>query len=252
MITMSNFGSNGRLGNQLFQYAFMFSLSKQNNYEMCLPSTNSNFYKNYDLYSESNSFFDCFYSNVFIFEKNITHNRFKEKSFHYDINFPNYIDNCDYSGYYQSYKYFKEYKKELIESLKFKQKNTIKSELDYSNIVSIHIRRRDYVNNKIHETFSFDFLNTSKKHFNNKKYLVFSDDIEWCKKMNIGDYYAENNNDCIDLYQMTLCKSSIIANSSFSWWGAYLSEKEKVIAPKLWFNNNKNVNDLYCDNWIKL
>jgi hypothetical protein len=69
--------------------------------------------------------------------------------------------------------------------------------------------------------------------------------------MNIGDYYAENNNDCLDLYQMTLCKSSIIANSSFSWWGAYLSEKEKVIAPKKWFNN-KNVDDLYCDDWIKL
>jgi hypothetical protein len=109
----------------------------------------------------------------------------------------------------------------------------------------------DYVNNKTHETFSFEFLNTSKKHFDNKKYLVFSDDIEWCKKMNIGDYYAENNNDCLDLYQMTLCKSSIIANSSFSWWGAYLSEKEKVIAPKKWFNN-KNVDDLYCDDWIKL
>ncbi len=248
MITMSNFGSNGRLGNQLFQYAFMFSLSKQNNYEMCLPSTNINYYQNY----KSNSFFDCFESNVSLCQKNITQNKFKEKFFHYDINFPNYIDNCDYSGYYQSYKYFKQYKKELIESLKFKQKNTIKSELDYSNIVSIHIRRGDYVNNKTHETFSFEFLNTSKKHFDNKKYLVFSDDIEWCKKMNIGDYYAENNNDCLDLYQMTLCKSSIIANSSFSWWGAYLSEKEKVIAPKKWFNNNKNVDDLYCDGWIKL
>jgi hypothetical protein len=251
MITMSNFGSNGRLGNQLFQYAFMFSLSKENNYQMCLPSSNSNFYKNYDLYFESNSFFDCFESNVSLCQKNITQNKFKEKSFDYDINFPNYIDNCDYSGYYQSYKYFKKYKKELIESLKFKQKNIIKSELDYSKIVSIHIRRGDYVNNKTHETFSFEFLNTSKKHFDNKKYLVFSDDIEWCKKMNIGDYYAENNNDCLDLYQMTLCKSSIIANSSFSWWGAYLSEKEKVIAPKKWFNN-KNVDDLYCDDWIKL
>ena len=251
MITMSNFGSNGRLGNQLFQYAFMFSLSKQNNYEMCLPSTNINYYQNYNYY-KSNSFFDCFESNVSLCQKNITQNKFKEKSFHYDINFPNYIDNCDYSGYYQSYKYFKQYKKELIESLKFKQKNITKSELDYSKIVSIHIRRGDYVNNKTHETFSFEFLNTSKKHFDNKKYLVFSDDIEWCKKMNIGDYYAENNNDCLDLYQMTLCKSSIIANSSFSWWGAYLSEKEKVIAPKKWFNNNSNVDDLYCDGWIKL
>ena len=242
MITMSNFGSNGRLGNQLFQYAFMFSLSKQNNYEMCLPSTNINYYQNYNYYKSNSS----------LCQKNITQNKFKEKFFHYDINFPNYIDNCDYSGYYQSYKYFKQYKKELIESLKFKQKNITKSELDYSKIVSIHIRRGDYVNNKTHETFSFEFLNTSKKHFDNKKYLVFSDDIEWCKKMNIGDYYAENNNDCIDLYQMTLCKSSIIANSSFSWWGAYLSEKEKVIAPKKWFNNNSNVDDLYCDGWIKL
>ena len=239
MITMSNFGSNGRLGNQLFQYAFMFSLSKENNYDFCIPEG-----------SDAQKCFNITLSNC----KNNIVRKYKEQSFTFDVNFPQiYPDNCDYRGYYQSEKYFKKYKTELLKTFEFKQEHKISGDLDFSNMVSIHIRRGDYVNNTHYEPYSDEYLKNAKGEFNNKKYLVFSDDINWCKEMNIGYYYAENNSHYTDLYQMTLCESSIIANSSFSWWGAYLSEKEKVIAPKKWFSGKSIINDtkdLYCQEWI--
>jgi hypothetical protein len=93
-----------------------------------------------------------------------------------------------------------------------------------------------------------------------KKFYVFSDDIEWCKNFfsDILDFeFISGNNEIRDLYLMSSCENNIIANSSFSWWGAWLNKNpnKKVIAPSVWFGPaKKNVitEDLYCKNWIKL
>jgi len=235
---MSNLGNNGRLGNQLFQYAFLFGLSKAKGYDFCIPP-NTDLMKCFDIKCRINS---------------INLVRVEEKHFHFDNKFPSlYEDNRNYTGYYQTEKYFQHCKTELINSLQFRQDWKVPLNMDTSNLVSIHVRRGDYVGNKYHPVVDTGYINGAKKHFPNKKFIVFSDEIEWCRNNNIGDYYAESNNHYIDLYQMTLCSGAIIANSTFSWWGAYLSPKEKVVAPSRWFsghNSGWDVGDVYCKDWI--
>jgi hypothetical protein len=90
-------------------------------------------------------------------------------------------------------------------------------------------------------------------------YIVFSDDIDWCKK-NLPfldeKIFIEGNDDFFDLYLMSKCQNNIIANSSFSWWGAWLnkSENKKVMSPKNWFGQSykHNTKDLFFSKTIIL
>ena len=234
---MSNLGNNGRLGNQIFQYAFLFGLSRAKGYDFCIPP-NTDLLKCFDI--------KCRIGSVSGLNKS-------EKNFHFDTKYPHsYQDNCNYNGYYQTEKYFKHCKTDLLNSLVFRQEWKIPLNVETKDLVSIHVRRGDYVGNQYHPVVGVDYINAAKKHFPNKKFLVFSDGIEWCRNNNIGDYYAESNNHYIDLYQMTLCSGAIIANSTFSWWGAYLSPKEKVVAPSRWFSGRTSgwdVRDVYCKGW---
>ena len=234
---MSNLGNNGRLGNQIFQYAFLFGLSKARGYDFCIP-LNTDLLRCFDIKCKTAS---------------INLVQVAEKDFHFDTKYPKlYEDNRNYKGYYQTEKYFQHCKTELINSLQFKQEWKVPLNMETKDLVSIHVRRGDYVGNKYHPVVNTDYINAAKKHFPNKKFIVFSDEIEWCRNNNIGDYYANSNNHYIDLYQMTLCSGAIIANSTFSWWGAYLSPKEKVVAPSRWFSGHTSgcdVRDVYCKGW---
>jgi hypothetical protein len=90
------------------------------------------------------------------------------------------------------------------------------------------------------------------------RFLIFSDDIEWCKKnFNSDDFYfVEGNKDIEDLFLMTLCKNHIISNSSFSWWGSWLCENDKkiIIAPNRWFSEESSTiyKDVYTSNMIRI
>ena len=85
-------------------------------------------------------------------------------------------------------------------------------------------------------------------------FLVFSDDIQWSMKNLVGNnlrFFSHNH--FYDLCMMSLCDAHIIANSSYSWWGAWLGNKERVVAPERWFGealNHKNIKDVYCENWV--
>lgn len=146
--------------------------------------------------------------------------------------------------YVQDYKYFEDCKNE-IRQLYSKGIGTL-------DMVAMHIRRGDYVNNP----FYVDLLKTnyyleSMKLFPNDKFLIFSDDIEYCKKIFASDCeFSEGLNEIDDLNKMASCKGIIMANSSFSWWAAYLS-KAKVIAPKLWYTDG--IERTTCPpEWIKV
>jgi hypothetical protein len=172
------------------------------------------------------------------------------------------------NGYFQSEKYFKEHSKEIRELFSFpdEYKNSIKEK--YNNLLegttcSIHIRRGDYLKFPDHhpvQTINY-FMKAIRKMPEESLFVVFSDDISWCKDNfpNIEDkfIFIEGNKDYEDLSLMSLCKNNIIANSSFSWWGAWLrKDNDKiVIAPQKWFgnaNNHNNTNDLYCENWMTI
>jgi hypothetical protein len=104
------------------------------------------------------------------------------------------------------------------------------------------------------------YYQEAMKHFDDDTlFVVFSDDIDWCKSVFKGDnfIFITNEQDYVDLYLMSLCKNNIIANSSFSWWGSWLNKNEgkKVIAPSKWFGraySDWDTNDIYTKNMIKL
>ncbi len=122
------------------------------------------------------------------------------------------------------------------------------------NTCSIHVRRGDFVKlDHIHPTQHIEYFNRAMGIIKADKYLVFSDDIEWCKKNFIGDQFTFIEDiDYVEMFLQSYCKHNIISNSSFSWWGAYLNwNPDKIIvAPKKWFGNSKyNSKDIIPKSW---
>lgn len=170
------------------------------------------------------------------------------------------------NGFFQSERYFINYRDKILEI--FKIPDTIKETIDskYSEILkgrtaSIHVRRGDYLKYQNHHpTQSLSYYHKSIELLNDKvdTFLIFSDDIGWCKENIKGEniLYIDNELDYIELYLMSLCDNNIIANSSFSWWGAWLNENPDkiVIAPKRWFGPaiRENSDDIIPNNWIKI
>ena len=124
--------------------------------------------------------------------------------------------------------------------------------------VALHIRRTDYLDLDHHNSLGLEYYEESLSKFeDNRTVIIFSDDPSWCKEQKLFDsdrfLVAEGNSQYIDMCLMTLCVGHIIANSSFSWWGAWLAKTEKVIAPKNWFSGNlkdkNDTKDLYCPEW---
>lgn len=167
-------------------------------------------------------------------------------------------------GYYQSLKYFDKYKEILKEELTVKEKVSPKNKkilenIEKNNSVCIHIRRGDYVGSN-HQVCTVEYylkaIQEIKKHVNNPKFFVFSDDISWVKqninfKENVT-YIDGNNPNYEELRLMYSCKHFIISNSSFSWWAQYLTKNKKriTIAPSKWFQNPNQKVDIYEDDWI--
>ena len=194
-----------------------------------------------------------------------------EKGHGYQSDVFNCSKNAYLSGFWQSEKYFRQFENELKNSFHFKKEfindtNEFKQSLSKCNSVSLHVRRGDYISNQFSKEFHgscsieyyYSAINIIAQKYNNIKFFVFSDDIEWCKtnlKMNHDCFFIDSGSQYKDMYLMQLCKHNIIANSSFSWWGAWLnSNAEKtVIAPKKWFiNESVNTGDVIPDKWIKI
>jgi hypothetical protein len=176
------------------------------------------------------------------------------------------------NGFWQSEHYFEPAREIIREEFRIKEAlNEENSELcntiQNSNSVSLHIRRGDYVTNKesnsYHGVCSLEYyeaaINYLKKDLSDLHIFVFSDDMEWAKanlKTNVKiDFVQQNNPGHIDMHLMAMCKHNIIANSSFSWWAAWLNTNpsKTVIAPIQWFADIHNITpDIYPKNWVKL
>jgi hypothetical protein len=249
----------GGLGNQLFQIAATTALAMRNNDTACfdidghrigLQGRNASEYLT-NVYSK-------------LLNKKIeSSNVFNENGFDYrEIE---YKENLKIVGYFQSEKYFSDYKKEINEL--FQPNEDIKTYIlqKYGNILdkntcSIHIRHGDYLMfPNHHPPCSINYYNKAMEYFDNTLFLIFSDDINWCKTIFKGDnfIFIENELDYIDLYIMSMCKNNIMANSSFSWWGSWLNnnENKKIIVPSKWFGiaySNMKTDDLYTNKMIKI
>ncbi len=175
--------------------------------------------------------------------------------------------------YFFSDHFFKEYKTEILQDLAFRlpmneANSTIASRIADCTAVGVHIRRGDYLSNAnaaqtfaaVPQTYYTQAMAYIRDRVDNPTFFVFSDDIAWCKTF-LDDtcefvdinYGAESYN---DMRLMSLCQHNIIANSTFSWWGAWLNAHpgKIVIAPKAWFKNEvANANqERYPAEWIQL
>jgi len=173
-------------------------------------------------------------------------------------------------GYWQSEDYFINCKEEILKLFTFKELPSdltdFKNHMLNTNSISVHFRRGDYINNHVtnqyHGVCSLDYYNSALQYILSKiddvHICVFSDEIEFAKmnfKPPLPISYIESGIAEIDLQLMTLCKHHIIANSSFSWWGARLAKSinQIVVAPKKWFNQcGQTSKYLIPKEWIRL
>jgi len=239
----------GRLGNQMFQYAALRGIAAYKNYEYSIPSWPI-------------SLTSCF--NIPSTPPNFNTKTISHESFHYHENFvKNCPDNIDIQGFFQSEKYFQCIKKEIKKDFDFKDfvktncENFFSKKINFSNTIALHIRRTDYLMNQRFACLDLDYYYDALQILNHDlSVIVFSDDIEWCKKQQLfkaSRFVFSEQNEAEDLYTMSLCNYHIIANSSFSWWGSWLAQSKKTIAPLKWFEGrfeSWKTNDLRLNDWV--
>lgn len=196
-----------------------------------------------------------------------------EPYFQYWQAIKNVPNDCYLMGCWQSEKYFSVIAKQIRKDFVFRPKmnsQNVQLALNISqvNAISLHIRRGDYANNPkvtaTHGLCPISYYQDAIKYISNQVeqpyFFVFSDDMIWAKenlKIDLPCIYIDHNQGAEsynDMRLMSLCQHHIIANSSFSWWGAWLnpSPDKIVIAPKKWFATTRNTKDLLPQSWIKL
>jgi hypothetical protein len=258
MITNNLFNKGGRLGNQMFQYATLLGVKYKKGYDIVLEEEfvkSSMLYELFDLN-------ECILDN----ENNIKYDQTYIENCHcFDPNVLEVENNTNLRGYFQTEKYF-EHCKDVIKS-EFTFKDHIIKEVDaflsqYKkyNLVSVHVRRTDYLSlSHVHGPFSIEYYNEAIDRLNNSDtyFIVTSDDIVWCRNnFQLENIVFSNNSMEFDLCLQSRCDKHIIANSTFSWWGAWLgvNPDKQIIAPSNWFEKNYQASseDIVPLNWIKI
>ncbi len=263
----------GGLGNQMFQYAIAKAIAKKRGDDFKLdisfyPKQTLRRYELDQFNIEENIANDneiaklSGIENVWLkikrklgFNINRPKSYFIEKeSAIFDKEVFDYKNNIYLDGYWQNEKYFKDIRAEIVKD--FTSRNNISEEAkkylsDIKNFqsVSLHVRRGDYVKNAhtntVHGTCDLEYYKKAIKfieeNIENPNFYIFSDDISWCKEnfefLKSKTYIDDTKNAFDDLELMKNCKHNIIANSTFSWWAAWLNENKNkiVIAPKIWW-----------------
>ena len=254
MIVYTNFNQ-GRFGNQLFFVSATIGIALKNNVDYGFTSQMGHS--------------GIHYQNIFDKELPLTttvpETKFYQNGFAYEDVI---LKDAEIIGYFQSEKFFKHCEQTIREQFKFKDgviKNVLEKYPDIENSLSIHIRRGDYVNQPNHHpvvpiSYYEKILNEISQNYSSV--FVFSDDIEWVKEKFVGEKFKfpvfEFNNDMNSFVLMSLSKDSVIGNSSFSWWAAWLNKNKdkKIYSPhyKQWFGpsySNLDTKDLIPENWIQ-
>ena len=277
MIGFDHIGTMGRLGNQMFQYAALKGIAAHRGYEYTITPENPRIQiDNYGLI-EAFELSD----NKKIGWLNTQYDIIAEKHFHFDEDlFNTFPDGSGLYGFFQSEKYFKHIEDEIREDFTFKKEwlepcEGFRKDLG-DEVIFLHVRRGDpnladkrgfkwaYTQcSSQHPPQPLEYYEKALKEFDDDMpVVVFSDSIDWVKEQDLfkpDRFMISEQTDkfsdgalvpYIDLCLMTLCDHAIIANSSMSWWGAWLIQNEykKVVAPKMWFGPayaDKDTKDLY-------
>jgi hypothetical protein len=196
-----------------------------------------------------------------------------EPHFQYWAGIQSLPKDCYLSGYWQSERYFSDAAKQIRDDFTFRLplqgKNAeLAGQMSHPGSVSLHVRRGDYASNPktsaTHGLCSLDYYQAAIRHIAERvqqpRFFVFSDDIPWVQanlKIGFPRVHVQHNRGADshnDMRLMSLCRHHIIANSSFSWWGAWLNPhgEKIVVAPKKWFANETDVRDLFPAGWVTL
>lgn len=242
----------GGLGNQMFQISATVGLSMRNNIEYCFDFDNC-FTPNQGKPS------NCYEDNIFkkIPKKKITQIEYVYSEPKFSYTPIKYYKNMIIDGYFQSEKYFSDYSDQIIKLFNISTEKFISNE----EVTSVHIRRGDYLKfSKHHRVLDKEYYESAIKKINRGVFLFFSDDIIWVKENFKSEnfFYSESTSEVEELGLMSNCTNNIIANSSFSWWGAYLNKNisKIVISPnhRYWFGESgpKDTEDLIPESWIQI
>jgi len=280
MLGLNHLGNLGRLGNQMFEFAALRGIAAEHGYDMCIPPADHEGIENYSLHQ-------CFkldhIKTGFIPDENYS----LEQTFHYNNDlFATCPDNTSLYGFFQSWKYFINIHDQIRKDFTFHDdilepcKEMVE---DLEEPIMLHVRRGDpnltdprgfkwsYTQcGSMHPVQPVEYYEKALSHFDeDQPVVVFSDSVDWVKEQEFfagdrfmisepEDKYADGSfTPYVDLCLMSLCSHAIIANSSMSWWGAWLiaNEDKTVIAPKMWFGpdyKDKDTSDLYYPGWILL
>ncbi|MGF1750749.1 alpha-1,2-fucosyltransferase [Vibrio cionasavignyae] len=277
----------GGLGNQMFQYAAAYSLSIDKGCDVELDlswfdSQQATTYRSFELNVFGAKFEEVKHQAkrgfvehcIFKIRQCCSKHSLKvinEPHFHYWPDINNIALGSKLVGYWQSDKYFSHNRKSILDEFTF-PKITEEHNVYYAdrisstlNSVSLHVRRGDYVSdastNAHHGCCSMGYYQRSisklDSQLDDTHYFIFSDDPKWVQDTFKLDNMTivVGNNDSLsyrDMQLMSMCKHHIIANSSFSWWGAWLGNQAGLtIAPKNWFlKSDIDTSDVYADSWL--
>ena len=283
----------GGLGNQLFQYAAGLSLASYHNVQVKVdisalkkPDEAINTLRNFDLQHinfppkiatqaeidelvKSDLVTTAFQKLLPPFKRKI----YKEASYNFDPNFYKTGNHLYLRGYRQSEQYFKNIQEQVRQQFVIQSHliNHLKEkahELQSVDSVAVHIRRGDYSDKKVtayHGMLPLNYYKSAFEYMNEKvknaRFLIFTDDVKWVTENMTLPVFAEfvsgsiTENHYEDFFLMSKCKHHVIANSSFSWWAAWMNPNTNklIIAPNKWFNNSRlDTADLIPGGWIKI
>jgi hypothetical protein len=285
MLAFNELGNNGRLGNQMFQFAALRGIAAKMGYDWCIPPFNIPRIDNYSLAS-------CFKlesvgeKNQFILDRGYAP-IVAERQFHYDEELSRLCPNdVSIHGFFQTEKYFKHISDSIRNDFTFHDEilNPCKEMVESigETPLFLHVRRGDpnlvdargfkwsYTQcSSQHPPQPIEYYENALKQFpEDQPVIVCSDSPEWVQEQEFfsanrffvsepQDKYPDGSYEpYVDLCLMSLCSGAIIANSSLSWWGAWLqNNRGTVIAPKMWFGpdySDKDTKDLYCEDWVVL
>ena len=282
-LAFNNIGSLGRLGNQMFEYAALRGIAARHGYEWCIPPPERKGIENYSLH-------ECFKLSPDRREGIMEPCQYvQEPYFHFCQElFDTCPDNVSLHGFFQSWRYFDNVKDEIRKDYTFHDGilepcKEMMEELEGQEPIMLHVRRGDpnltdprgfkwsYTQcGSMHPVQPIEYYETALRAFpEDQPVIVFSDSVDWVKEQEFfkpdrfmisepEDKYADGSfTPYADLCLMSLCSHAIIANSSMSWWGAWLQTNpdKMVFAPKMWFGpdyKDKDTKDLYCPKWILL
>ena len=280
----------GGLGNQMFQYAAAYALAQNKNFKLMLDI--SDFTKINNRTFQLKYFFNITNSiatnkevksilgmrRFFLIRRilkkinKITPNLLIEEPYIFNERFLEVENSIYLQGYWQNYNYFLSYKKKLQNIFKLKSlssKDILFSDhyLKMNNLTSVHIRKGDYINknnknifNQLGTKYYMDSISYIKNMVSKPFFFIFSDDYNWVKdniKLPHNEYILMDYSldSLIDFKLMSLCQHHIIANSTFSWWPAWLKDENRgdiVIAPKKWLNTNLEPKGMIMPSWVQI